>query len=552
MLFVLPAFFIEFPAGDAVFHLPWSNAYAQQFWQGSIYPGWINTLNAGCGGAVMYFYPPLSFIIISVFEPLDFDTTGWTPIVLASLIFVTISTYGSYKLFREYTTSRIPAMLGCMIYVFSTINSALFYSVFLPFFISTTFAPLLLFYALKISRSDKQAIFKYALVLGLILLSNYNGFIMISGMSICYILFNTYQLKADFKKVILYALSAIALGLLLTSFLTLPLYSLLENTSHKEDFYDASFQYYNNFLTFKENTLVEKPLLERVRIIGNYFVYGSLILATILFKLLPSQARRKALFAIVAITFTAILTQEISQPLWEIIPLIQLIQFPVRLLIIIDLCLTIVIVIYLNQVYIQKPLDDFLFQSGILFMLLILAPFASTLEQAFTNKRESIVAWDLYQEHNSAPAPAFTHKDSTNFKLLNTDNTVDGLQRIIKTCETKIRTDKGDSSHITLIKWANKDIEFTTHYKEPTNIIVSQLYFDPLWQAHLNGKALAISPSQNGLISLKIPSGEHHVILSIPRQNLQIYGIWLSTIALGIIFIGLLYYRSKKTASCRI
>ena len=70
LILTLPALFYGiFDAPDLIpYHLKWSKHFAEQFWQGDLYPRWLMDMNAGLGSPTFFFYPPIPYYFNSLFK----------------------------------------------------------------------------------------------------------------------------------------------------------------------------------------------------------------------------------------------------------------------------------------------------------------------------------------------------------------------------------------------------------------------------------------------------------------------------------------------------
>src|SRR6058998_2871942 len=58
------------PTHDGQIHEVWCSNVAAQLWSGDFYPRWLEDLNGGLGSPAFFFYPPVPFLITSLFQPL--------------------------------------------------------------------------------------------------------------------------------------------------------------------------------------------------------------------------------------------------------------------------------------------------------------------------------------------------------------------------------------------------------------------------------------------------------------------------------------------------
>lgn len=116
----LPAFVtVPHTIGDAVYHLVWEKAFAEQLWGGDLYPRYLFAMNQGEGAPTFYVYPPLAYYITAIFYPLHWldGGTGWFALLVSGGLATWFCGVGAWKWFQAMGVSRALAIWGGLIYM---------------------------------------------------------------------------------------------------------------------------------------------------------------------------------------------------------------------------------------------------------------------------------------------------------------------------------------------------------------------------------------------------------------------------------------------------
>ncbi len=91
--------------------------------------------------------------------------------------------------------------------------------------------------------------------------------------------------------------------------------------------------------------------------------------------------------------------------------------------------------------------------------------------------------------------------------------------------------------------WGMKSAALTLQVRRDTRLTFDWLYF-PGWWAKLDGERIAVTPSEpNGLVSVEVPAGEHHLQLGFGPTPLRRVAMWVSVAALIVLGAVLAFLR---------
>ncbi len=102
---------------------------------------------------------------------------------------------------------------------------------------------------------------------------------------------------------------------------------------------------------------------------------------------------------------------------------------------------------------------------------------------------------------------------------------------------------------VELSRVASKSVEFNVTAEETTPLTFDQFYF-PGWQARLDGNAAALYPSKpQGLLTVDIPPGEHTLRIVWRDTGLRRAGAWISLASLLLFGATLWWYGRRRIAA---
>lgn len=214
-----------------------------------------------------------------------------------------------------------------------------------------------------------------------------------------------------------------------------------------------------------------------------------------------------------------ILTLEISLPIWNLLPFLQLIQYPWRLLVFI-LPVTAYLAATVAETYLRW------IAAG----LSILAVFFSV---AYMRPVVYAPRSDMYY----LTRPEFTDGTSSMGNSFSTIWTGWKKERSFEKITTQ-STALISNQHLKLLLY-----DFTVEAKEDSKITIHTLYF-PGWVVSVDGKNTIIDYEKQGIIEFYVPAGKHNVMVYFGQTTVRKIGCFLSLFGWAI--LSLQYaYRNK-------
>lgn len=110
---------------DGFFHAHWHAGFAGQLAEGNPYPRWMGNTNGGLGSPVFFFYPPLPYYIASLFAFLSpLDPSGIHRLGLLAMSMMILSGFAARAWLRRFMSDR-RALLGSLVYMIAPFHLAL-------------------------------------------------------------------------------------------------------------------------------------------------------------------------------------------------------------------------------------------------------------------------------------------------------------------------------------------------------------------------------------------------------------------------------------------
>ena len=117
---VLPILIFHYPisAHDFLCHMLWTREFAEQFWNGELYPRWLDGLNNGYGSPPFYYYPPMEgFLSVFLYPLAPLDPVGHIRVGLLASIATFLSGLTAWWWLSRYTSDRRYRLWGSLLYM---------------------------------------------------------------------------------------------------------------------------------------------------------------------------------------------------------------------------------------------------------------------------------------------------------------------------------------------------------------------------------------------------------------------------------------------------
>ncbi|WP_312516224.1 hypothetical protein [Massilia sp.] len=350
---LLPIWLIGLPVSghDALAHVRWQQDFANQLWNGELYPRWLPDLNQGLGSPAFFIYPPLPHYLAAILAPLS-DGHAWAQLrlgILAALGFYA-SGAGAYLWLMQVTRDRTSALLGALVFLVAP------YHLFIDMYYRSAYAELWAFtwapfslYAVHLfERKPVRAIVIFTLSTAALFLSHAPSCIALPPLYVAYAA--VLSLLTRNKSILLWTCAASVAATALAGI-------YLATALTHQHFIDSSALYAGYFDFFRWLLLAgqrwPRPGAEvgiaAISVVqcGAVFVLGWLMLRSQILNPTQRALTQLSIAGSLAILF---LMTKLSAPLWILVPIAQKIQFPWRLLTAQTVLLALVAALYLHWV----------------------------------------------------------------------------------------------------------------------------------------------------------------------------------------------------------
>ncbi|MGL6007139.1 hypothetical protein [Aeromonas sobria] len=500
---------------DLFHHLLSGHFFAVQLWQGEIYPRWLMEMNGAFGSPAFFFYPPLPYYVSALFagpEPLAHH--AMIPLLWSNTLALGLSGLFAYLWLRPFATSG-RALAASLLYMALPYHLAI--DIYARFALAESWAfvwaPLALLAQDRLCRRAPFALLLLALAVALLTLSHLPSTLLILGLLTVRSLLLAWRSKITLH--LWPTLLGQLWGLAMASLLLLP--ALLDQGGISMDqMRIGMFEFHRNFL----DRLPETSSDWRFRGHLAWLTLLTLVLLLVAWAAAREPRHPELLIWGTLGTLSFLMMLPLSEPLWHLLPPLQLVQFPWRLNLLLVIATVAVVALgvpaYRPWQWLWWTVLALTLLSQAVYMHespLTQAPQKSALDGEFDSKRSA-------REYRPKQVPKGMFAPT----LLAWK---DEFQPAITTEQQGISWQ--------ILNWQPRQIVLTVDAPAPAKLILHQFDY-PGWQAKLDGTLpLTISSTRNGLIQVWVPAGRHQVTFTLTARWPERLGYGLSLIA-GLIW----------------
>lgn len=496
---------------DLFHHLLSGHFFAVQLWQGEIYPRWLMEMNGAFGSPAFFFYPPLPYYVSALFagpEPLAHH--AMIPLLWSNTLALGLSGLFAYLWLRPFATPG-RALAASLLYMALPYHLAI--DIYARFALAESWAfvwaPLALLAQDRLCRRAPFALLLLALAVALLTLSHLPSTLLILGLLTVRSLLLAWRSKITLH--LWPTLLGQLWGLAMASLLLLP--ALLDQGGISMDqMRIGMFEFHRNFL----DRLPETSSDWRFRGHLAWLTLLTLVLLLVAWAAAREPRHPELLIWGTLGTLSFLMMLPLSEPLWHLLPPLQLVQFPWRLNLLLVIATVAVVALGVPA---YRPWQWLWWTVLALTLLsqavyvhespLTQAPQKSALDGEFDSKRSA-------REYRPKQVPKGMFAPT----LLAWK---DEFQPAVTTEQQGISWQ--------ILSWQPRQIVLTVDAPAPAKLILHQFDY-PGWQAKLDDTLpLTISSTRNGLIQVWVPAGRHQVTFTLTARWPERLGYGLSLIA---------------------
>jgi len=501
--------------------------FYQNLSEGNIIPRWAGNLNWGYGHPILEFLYPLPSYFASFFH--FFGPTLVDSVKLVFGISFILSGLAMYFFVKELLSDNKGAFLAGALYTIAPYRFVdLYVRGAIGEHVAFIFPPLIFYFLLKLSkRYSLGRLMGGAFSLAGLILSHNAITLMFLPLIFLYGVYLSFQSK-NRKSYFLNLISITLLGFSLSAFFWIP--AFMEGKYTLRDIVTGGGEYLTSFVTWKDffpgvwiygGTLT---LSKQIGIIHWISVLGSVISTYYLYK------KRNKLWIISLGSFlifwiTLFLMTSSSNPIWQVITILQKFQFPWRFL-----SVTVFLSALMGGILLSLISDKYKKIALIIFIAcLLIANKDYWHAQGFLNKQESFYT-GIYNSTTDTgeSAPIWS------------------VRFMEKRPRSRVEIIEGKGE----IKEAKRNFtkrEYQVETKERVRILENTLYF-PGWTVLIDGKPEAVEfQDQNyrGLITFNVDKGIHKINIIYKETKIRLFADFTSVVSLLAIG-GLITYQITR------
>jgi hypothetical protein len=550
LILSLPVLITGFPGltHDGRVHEVWYTNFAAQLWAGDLYPRWLQNLDMGLGGPSFYFYPPTPYYITSLFQPLFAGQPhGWHVLGLSIGLALMLSGVTAYAWLIE-TADRWPAAIASILYMAMPYHFAIdihsrgaFGEVW-----SFVWMPLVLCCAQKIVKRPTLAAaaglaVSYA---GLITthLPTTLIFSVIPPVWVWWMAAPGTRIRA-----VIWTGLSMALGIGLSAIYLVP--AMRDQANVTMDAMRTGDFHYAKAYFLQRNARGELVLARNVYERGLFWIAVAaaavgVCAAIVVRRHRATRPMRATIFWSIVGIVSVFMMFPISAPVFELIPTVQLIQFPWRFQAILCVAVIALVAEGLSAMRGQRDALDvrLLAFGGILvFQWVLFAEWPLQLTSFGTNR----------QLHETSPWKA-RNTNTAEYRPHWVTGDMARIQKQLRGEADTIPQLFAGAGTARVARWRPRDIVVQTDAPAAQRLEIRQFYY-PGWTATLDQKTqIPVQPADTtGIIRVDVPAGTHSLEFRLEAGASENLGARISAASLAILALvaALALARRRKVVS---
>lgn len=515
----VPFFFLGTPSGhDVEFHLySWLEVLAQ--WRhGILIPRWAPLAHFGYGEPRFVFYPPASWTLGAVLSAL-FPWTLASPIYI--WVVLVLAGLSMFALARRWLDRR-NALFAAALYAVNPYHLVIVYwrSAFAEL-LASCLIPLLLLLVLEAADGKRRSVVYLGILLSAAWLINAPAAVMIHYSLALLIVLLSWRRHSP--RILLFGAAAVLLGACLAAFYLLPaiyeqrwidIAQAISPGSRPQDSFlfihtsDPDHDAFNQIISWV-------AVLEMAVILVAAWMARSWREAT----------RETYVALLVWAAGVSILMFPITLFLWNVLPKMEYMQFPWRWLLCLSMIFTVFVTVGLKRWWMRAAV-------GVLSIVIIVVGWTRVQAPWWDNPAD-------LREMQDNMATGAGYEGTDEYAPLGADpSAIDKNAR-------KVTVDGPAHAAIDVLHWDAESKEFTAQMSAPDQLAL-RLFPYPAWKTTVNGREVATAERiRTGQILVPVEAGMNRVQMRFVRTWDRALGGWISLVALGSIFVWIIWFRSK-------
>lgn len=524
---------------DTYEHLNYSRHFAEQFWQGDLYPRWLIDMNKGLGSPSYFVYPPLHAYVFALLKPIAnvlklnaFNIAAWLPLAGSGI--------SAFLWLRTSFEERV-ATTCAVIYM------AMPYHLGIDFYrrcaISENWAfvwmPLLLYFADRIISGKGWALIGWAVTLALFICSHPNSALLFFWIPVCIALVNPgsgqrmkLTARLGLACVLGFCLSAAYLLPALTNAKYMPVSRLMSGNPG---------YLLSNQLVFVGRRLMVHPgrefFLQWISWTVVCLAFVVVLAGIAALRWEAQGVKSRTLFWVTICGLLVFMMSKYSEPIWAHMPILhETIQYPWRLSGPLCVGATAILGSFFSRVYWRSWSHRLVFSAV---FIVLACPILFAYGNEWWHYKTDAVPPPLdngqfVNEHDgwihTWIAPGTSQQASLSASL-----------------GPKVRFREGEGS-ANASQWEPRRIELEVNSARGGWVMINQFYY-PTWHAESisDHRQLPVRPAMpEGLLEVQVSPGTERVQVALPVSPSEWLGRWLSLFGLLVCFVGMFNGTPRK------
>lgn len=526
VLLMVPSLILgTLPSHSAAHNLAWAGQFADQFRAGVFYPRWMADSFEGLGGPAFYFYPPLPFWLDALVSVVTLNTLPVTyRLAISATVLLWASGLAMHAWLRREEVGGGVALLGAIAYMAAPYHLLDHYirGAYAEF-AAYAFLPLAALGIRWIADRRRGGVAILALSYAGLLLSHLPTAVLASATLLpAYVLFRAWRATGAAAAVELVARSALgaALGVGLAAIYLGPALDL-QAWIASEKLWTPGYSVETWFLLTPERWLKPIAMMELIARIAAAAAIAA-VGVLLLLRGRPSGAgpRADAAFWALLSLWCLVLMAGLLPWFWRIVPLVAKVQFPWRLMVVVEF--STITAICLAWAGVWSRLGRFCLAGAVAALAMVLVPLASSISvHVETGLNQAIPPVQDAKEYLPAGYPQDPNAAYADLSLgLLSNVPVIACMPVAEIC--RARDERFGAMQI--------DVDGTT----PTTVVLRRFFF-PAWR--LDGATAIVPTDPLRLVSFVAPAGRHTYRLERGVSPAERWGWMLSGLALVLLLV---------------
>jgi len=543
---------------DSLAHAVETKEFANQFWDGELYPRWVSAGYGGLGSPTFFYVPTFSRFAVVWLDPLvrSWDPDGFYLTGLSAAMAILLAAWAVYFWCRTFTSPQA-ALFGALVYTIQPYHLVvnLYTRGAMGELWGCIFPPLILMAVTRLARSEPSRFpvlpfTALAASYGALVMNHFPTTLCFSLVPIAACLYFS-QAGARLRVLILTGF-AMLLGIGLAGASLGP--GLFDQQKVLLEFMTSGMFDYTKLWLFR----MESIFLSQMRLMLLTLATLALVIPCfwLALKNLTSTEQKKQLYFQGGMLFFAIfIASQLSAPIWAVVTPLQKLQFPTRFLQVFIVPVAGIMALswpYLKQSGkgLRKKIIPAFVAVGMLLWVVVTmwgASQAFRVWRPFTTE-ERFAVWDFYVTRRME-IYQYLPRTAESEKLASVVETPKFLKQY-PAREMILRKPGGEEmSKPTPVSWQPRRIVANVEATEAGTLRIHHLYF-PTWTARRmdNGQSLTVAASKpQGFIEIQAPAGRYQLEIELIEETPERIGEQVAMgSALVLVILTWIGWRSRR------